>query len=516
MVDVCGGQATPEERVALLVSGVRVEKRRDDPVELRLVDEPLVHSVDADRPAAVDRRHVRRSGGRELAGEPADQAVPAGVLEQRVAAVALTGPPAECVEVDEQHALVPSGQRLEVEAAAPAGQRLADGRRQHVEGAPSWSGRHQASREITRLSIVAGPGSPRCRSGRDVLPSRTALGRPAGAASRLVQGERTRSAVAPHPGSVRDPRQRGDAAADAGRPRRAALAGVARALAHRRVAGGRLDRGRDPRVAGARVQPARRDAARGRACRRRARLARRSDGAARRRALHGGRRRQLRVRPRRPAGRHERAAGAGAHGRVVRRELRPGALRPRRDDLPGARPALRDLPARRRLPLARVAVRAAAQAVALRRLVPATPRRTRCERSRRASSRRTGLPWSRSSATAWSSSPTAAWLSRAEQRDTVAAGPKRKKHDQPRHPTPAVFSEIPAARPALQPRGLPPQSTAVPGTGVRRHTVPFWHAAPSAKEVSSSNYGAWHRPGPCASRGVNQCLAPGFGPRPAA
>ena len=58
-------------------------------------------------------------------------------------------------------------------------------------------------------------------------------------------------------GPVRDPRQRGDAPADAGRARRAALAALAGALAGYGGSGGRLTRGRDPRMAGARLQPAR-------------------------------------------------------------------------------------------------------------------------------------------------------------------------------------------------------------------------------------------------------------------
>ena len=64
-----------------------------------------------------------------------------------------------------------------------------------------------------------------------------------------------RPALAADPRPLRDPRQRGDAAADAGRPRRAALPGVARALADRRGAG-RGDAGRrDPGVERPRVQP---------------------------------------------------------------------------------------------------------------------------------------------------------------------------------------------------------------------------------------------------------------------
>ena len=58
--------------------------------------------------------------------------------------------------------------------------------------------------------------------------------------------------------TVRDPRQRSDAAADPGRARVFALACVARALADTRCARGRLPRRRDQGMAGARLQPARR------------------------------------------------------------------------------------------------------------------------------------------------------------------------------------------------------------------------------------------------------------------
>ena len=52
----------------------------------------------------------------------------------------------------------------------------------------------------------------------------------------------------------------------------------------------------------------------------------------------------------------------------------PGALRPRRDDLPRADPTLRRLPAREPMSVSRADVRAAAEAVALRGLVPPAPR----------------------------------------------------------------------------------------------------------------------------------------------
>ena len=94
--------------------------------------------------------------------------------------------------------------------------------------------------------------------GRD-RRSRSRRGRLAGgsAATGLVRHKRAGSALAPHEGPVRDPRQRGDAAADAGRARDPALARLARALAHARRACGRDSRRCDPRLAGARLQPPR-------------------------------------------------------------------------------------------------------------------------------------------------------------------------------------------------------------------------------------------------------------------
>ena len=65
------------------------------------------------------------------------------------------------------------------------------------------------------------------------------------------------------------------------------------------------------------------------------------------------RRRQLRLRARRAPGRHERAPRPGTHGRELRRRVRTGAVRPRRDDLPRPHPALRCLPARHDVSLSR-------------------------------------------------------------------------------------------------------------------------------------------------------------------
>ena len=68
--------------------------------------------------------------------------------------------------------------------------------------------------------------------------------------------QRARSPLAEDARPVRDPRQRGDAAADAGRAGRAAVRRMARALAERGGARGGAGGGRHPGVAGAGLQPA--------------------------------------------------------------------------------------------------------------------------------------------------------------------------------------------------------------------------------------------------------------------
>ena len=138
---------------------------------------------------------------------------------------------------------------------------------------------------------------------------------------------------------------RGDAAADAGRARDPTLARLARALADAGRARRRLARRRDPGMAGARLQPARDQPAPGGAGRRGHRLAGRPDGAPGCRPVHGRRDPQPGVRRARPPDRHERRPDPGADGTRVRAGGAAGALRPRRDRLPGARAALRRLPA---------------------------------------------------------------------------------------------------------------------------------------------------------------------------
>ncbi len=86
--------------------------------------------------------------------------------------------------------------------------------------------------------------------------------------------------------------------------------------------------------------------------------------------LHSCRSREFRLRRRRASGRHEHSSRPGADGRAVRRLVRPGPLRPRRDRVPRTRPTLRLLPARGGLPVAREPLRASSKAVRVRGLVP--------------------------------------------------------------------------------------------------------------------------------------------------
>src|SRR6266545_4834292 len=231
---------------------------------------------------------------------------------------------------------------------------------------------------------------------------------PHGAASGLVQPKRTRSALAEDSRPVRDPRQRGDAAADAGGARRPTVRALAGAVADRRGACRSDRRRRDRRVAGARLQPPRAQPPPRGVRDRRARLARRPHEAARRRRLHRGRRPQLRARRGRHAGGHERPPRAGADRAHVLAAQRAGADGSRRDGVPRAGAALRGLPARGALPVAWLALRAAAPAGAVRGLVPAATRaraagdrgggrpagrrRRRSARARRARRRRRRYP----------------------------------------------------------------------------------------------------------------------------
>jgi hypothetical protein len=172
---------------------------------------------------------------------------------------------------------------------------------------------------------------------------------------------------------VRDPRLGGDAATDAGRTRASALYLLAGALADGDSARGGAGGGRDPGMARARLQPPRAESPSCRTEDRGRRLAWRSAGASRRWAVHRGGSRELRSRTRHPAGGHQREPRPGTHRLPLLAGGRAGADGSRRNGVPGACPALWHLPACGKLSCTRPNLRAAAQAIALRRLVPPTP-----------------------------------------------------------------------------------------------------------------------------------------------
>ena len=160
----------------------------------------------------------------------------------------------------------------------------------------------------------------------------------------MVRASGARPSLAADARPVRDPRLGGDAPADAGRAGRPAVRALARAVADGRGARSRLTRRRDRRMAGARLQPTRTRAAPRRGLRRRARLAGRADGATRRRAVHGCRAQELRLRRGRPAARRQRRARRAPHGARVHRRGGAGTHGSRRDRLSRADPALPVVP----------------------------------------------------------------------------------------------------------------------------------------------------------------------------
>jgi hypothetical protein len=174
---------------------------------------------------------------------------------------------------------------------------------------------------------------------------------------------------------VRDPRQRGDAATDPGRAGDPTLARLARAVADRARARGRFPGRRDRRLAGARLQPPGRQPASGGPARRRGRLARRPHRVAGRRPVYRGGGWQFRLRPRRAARRHERPPDPGTNRRVLRRFVHSGAVRPGRDGLPRTHTTVRRMPSRCSMPVARITVRTAPQAIGVQRVVPGAPRK---------------------------------------------------------------------------------------------------------------------------------------------
>ena len=88
-----------QQRVARGVARVAEQQRRDERVERRLVDVPLVQAVLADRDAGVQRGDVRGGRRRELRGQRRDRVE---APQQRVVAVAGEEAPAEGVEQDER------------------------------------------------------------------------------------------------------------------------------------------------------------------------------------------------------------------------------------------------------------------------------------------------------------------------------------------------------------------------------------------------------------------------------
>ena len=199
----------------------------------------------------------------------------------------------------------------------------------------------------------------------------------------MVRRERARSPVAPYARSVRDLGLGGHAAADAGRPRRAALQGVARAVADRRDARRRDAGRRHPGVERSRIQPPCGQPAPVRPGGRRARRVSAAAGgapeAARHRAVHRRGDRLLRIRRPDRRSRHQRPPCARARLPRYRRaaaagpglRLEPGPLRPRPRDLHRPHAALRRLPARRGLPVTGADLRTASPPDPFRGLVPA-------------------------------------------------------------------------------------------------------------------------------------------------
>ena len=291
------------------------------------------------------------------------------------------------------------------------------------------------------------------------LPASRAYDRNGGeSAARLVCDERSRPPVAADARPVRDPRQRGHAPADAGRARRAALPRLARALADGRGARGSRARRRDPRVAGARLQPARTEPAPGGPRRRRDRVAERPDRAPRRRHVHRCCDPPLRLRRRRPARRRQRRARASPDRRELLRCVGARAHGPRRDRLHRARPAVRRVPARRGVPVARHPRGAAPKARRRSKARSVSDARQPSASSPRRpgrSSHSTTRPSARSSATASSSSATAA--SRFPARPRARARARRAASSRGRA-SPRPPPRLPAARDRRRPKSSPAPS----------------------------------------------------------
>ena len=228
---------------------------------------------------------------------------------------------------------VPGRRRRRRAAGKAAHLRLSRGeRRDPAHLADERPDRAGPSRSRLRRHLSEVPGRSRgtrrpCR-GRRCGGSSAGRPRPSGGARararQVVPTPRPRPPLAPYPRPVRDPRQRGDAPADAGRARRPAVPRLARALADRRGARDGADGERDPRVAGLGYNRRALDPPSGRAVRGRLRLARRPHGAAGRGPVHGRRTPPLRLGRGRPPARRERRSRATT-GRA--RRSRPPPLR---------------------------------------------------------------------------------------------------------------------------------------------------------------------------------------------
>ena len=101
----------------------RRHQRADDAIERRLVHEPLVGAVLADRLRGVERRHVRRGRGRELRRQLRDDAVfPQAGEQRRALGEALDERPSERVHEHGDHPRrrgVELGQDVAGQALAP-------------------------------------------------------------------------------------------------------------------------------------------------------------------------------------------------------------------------------------------------------------------------------------------------------------------------------------------------------------------------------------------------------------
>ena len=152
------------QRVALAVAGEGEHQRRDERVDARLVDVPLVHAVLDDRSSGVQRGDVRGGRGGELRRELRDRPVGEHPTQERMAlGVAREEAPAERVEEDEHDALDAVrrvAERGGRQAALASQQQARDGRRQGREAVPVGQWPHGPA-------TVGRSGPPRAIDARD-------------------------------------------------------------------------------------------------------------------------------------------------------------------------------------------------------------------------------------------------------------------------------------------------------------------------------------------------------------